>query len=65
MKKKKDKIREWLYGDNEEIMQNEGQEIAKSFLYGNIGDTTYSGQRKRKEALDDMFGDHKDSHDTY
>lgn len=64
--KKIDKaIRKWLYGNNEEIMENEGQEIAKTYLYGNIADTTYRSQKKRNETLNEMFGDHKDSHDTY
>ncbi|MBQ6654609.1 MAG: hypothetical protein IJM79_03700 [Erysipelotrichaceae bacterium] len=58
-------IRKWLYGNNEEIMQNEGEEIAKSFLFGNIGDTTHKSQRKRNETLNEMFGDHKDSHESY
>jgi hypothetical protein len=66
MFKKIDKaIRKWLYGDSEEIMENEGQEIAKTYLYGTIGDRTYKSQKKRGKALDELFGDHKDSHEVY
>ena len=64
MKKTDKAIREWTYGDSEEIMVNEGQEIAKSYLYGKDDDTTHSSQKKRSETLNELFGDHKDSHDT-
>ena len=65
MKKTDKAIREWTYGDSEEIMVNEGQEIAKSYLYGKVGDTTHFSQKKRSETLNELFGDYKDSYDIY
>ena len=51
-----EKIRNWLYGNNDEIMKSEGQQIAKTYLYGNITDNTYRFQKRRSKALNEMFG---------